>query len=119
MPYGFNEDKSKADLPVIVGNIGGGVDISGYVQQNRHAVNVSNLYTFPSDGYIVLKNDASSGNFIGCVMSADVSASDIFPTGITIIVGAGNVSQAVSVHAGMKYGQLSNSNATAAFYPVS
>ena len=55
MPYGFNEDKSKAEFPVIDGNLATGVDLKDYYRHGTTGI----YYTFPTDGYVNLTPDSN------------------------------------------------------------
>lgn len=92
MAYGFNEDKSKADFPIIAGNLAAAVDVSGY-QAGRTG---TNWFDVPNDGYIhVAGTTSTAGGYHVFIAGASDSAA-------VINMELTNSNDLIFVHAGMK-----------------
>lgn len=112
MPYGFNEDKSKAEFPTYAGVLAQGVDIGGYYSPIGSGTH--RIYEIPSDGYINVTN-GSSANVLIALYGAGTGYSPVMT--YTVAAGASSV---VNVVGGMRYtSSAALSTGSAMFYALS
>ena len=114
MPYGFNDDKSKAEFPTYAGNLAQGVDIGGYYTPIGGTTR--RIYDIPSDGFINVIN-GTKANMLFLLYGAGTGYSPMMS--FTVAAGASSV---VKVTGGMRItvnASAALSAGTAMFYALS
>ena len=92
-----------------VNNYGNKVDISSYTSQ-------SNMYTFPSDGYVTMNSTTTSTGIMTCVLE---SADNRYVASLKATISEAYYANSWYVRKGMKCYVALSGSMIAEFYPLS